>query len=157
MHLVGDVDPETRAVIRDLNLSSCVVMPGYMSHDRSVGYLQAADVLLMLVRHFPNIVPGKLYEYLGARKPVLVLGRRDGESFELLSEAGVAIWVDPESPPEIARALIELHDLWRRRALACQSSESYIENHTRKRLTQRLAQVFDEVTDARTATDGPKQ
>ena len=146
MSFVGNLDPESRAAIDRLNLDPWVCAVGYVPHAQSVGYLCHADVLLLIVRHIPSRVPGKVYEYMGARKPVLVLGCPHGETLELLTKAGTAIWVDPEDPQAIAGKLVELEALWRSGGLRVEPNEAFIQAHTRKSLAGDLARILDEVS-----------
>jgi glycosyltransferase involved in cell wall biosynthesis len=153
-HFVGELDHETTETIVALGLQPWVTTPGYVSHPRSVGYLCQADVLVIIVRMFPNVVPGKVYEYLGARKPVLALTSHDGETLELLRKAGLAFWADPENPEEIARQIIRLADMWKQGTLQVQPNEAFIRSHTRQQLTGRLAEILDAVSLAERA--GPR-
>jgi glycosyltransferase involved in cell wall biosynthesis len=81
------------------------------THDQ-VGYYeslrqqQQADVLLLLSECNPEhrgVYTGKLFEYLGARRPVLAIGTTDNVAAELLLErkAGVVL----SNPAQIARQL----------------------------------------------------
>ena len=143
---VGQLDQQSEELITRLDLGNYVRVVGYVSHAESVGYLRRADVLLLIAKSFSSRVPGKIYEYIGARKPVLVLAPREGESVELLNRVGVGIWADPEDATSVAEKIIELEARWRHRSLANELEESAIHSFTRKYLTGRLAQVLNEVT-----------
>lgn len=145
VHFVGDVDEESRQTIADLALQPYVNSTGYLTHRESVGYLCKVDAPLMIVRIFPNIVPGKVYEYMAARKPVLTLACRDGETFDLLDRAGLAFWAEPEEPMDIARQIVQLADLWKQGKLKAAPNEAFIQAHTRKNLTGRLAEILDQM------------
>ncbi len=149
VYFVGEVDPESLRLIVELELESHVTTVGYVSHPESVGYLRQADVSLLIADRFPSRVPAKLYEYLGAKKPVLVLACRDGEALELLSRAGTAVWADPRDSLDVAGKLIELETMWRRDALIPKTlNEEFIQSFSRERLTGRLAAVFDDIAES---------
>lgn len=59
-----------------------------MPHSECQRMVADADVLLLLAQDQPAQVPNKLYEYLGARKPILAYVDRAGESAQLLESAG---------------------------------------------------------------------
>src|SRR5205823_95309 len=69
-----------------------------------------ADLLLLLDAPGRRIgVPAKLYEYLGAGRPVLAIGEADGDLATILRESGVPHRLVP--PNDVARqreALLEL-------------------------------------------------
>lgn len=142
---VGETDQDSRRLIRSLGLETCVKTVGYVSHPESVGYLRGADVLLLVVQSVASRVPGKVYEYIGSGKPVLVLTPRESEAFDLIDRAGLAFWADPEDELDIAKQLIRMHDCWKRRALTVNANEVFVHTLTRHNLTRRLAQILDEI------------
>jgi glycosyltransferase involved in cell wall biosynthesis len=143
---VGNLDHESRATIQRLNLEPWVRVVGYVPHAQSVGYLRHADLLLLIARRIPSRMTGKVYEYIGSGKPVLVLANPDAEAVQLLTKAGTAVWVDPEDPSAIGGKLIELEDLWRRGTLRVEPNQAFIQTHTRKALAGYLAQVLDDIS-----------
>jgi hypothetical protein len=84
--------------------------------DPQVGYGEAiqrmarADLLLLLdAPGRKQGVPAKLYEYLGARRPILALAEPDGDTAWTLRESGVLHRTAlPNDPAAIERALQEL-------------------------------------------------
>lgn len=75
-------------------------------HAASVGVQRRADVLLLMQWNDPKEhgnVPGKLFEYLGARRPILVLGLDDGVPATLIRERGAGVY--GKSSDQIARQL----------------------------------------------------
>lgn len=72
----------------------------------SINRQMNADILLLLQWNNPREqgnVPGKLFEYLGARRPVLGLGLEDGVPARILAERGAGIFVN--DPAKIAEQL----------------------------------------------------
>lgn len=80
---------------------------GYRPHAESVGYLQSADALMLLIPDLPNnkgILTGKIFEYLGSGRPIWGFGPTDGDAQEILlqSQAGSLF----ESASEASRTLL---------------------------------------------------
>lgn len=72
-----------------------------VSHAEALEIQANADILLLLLWNHPRedgVCPGKVYEYFGARRPVLVLGRQQNFAARLISErgAGVVLWGEDE-------------------------------------------------------------
>jgi glycosyltransferase involved in cell wall biosynthesis len=89
------------------------------------------------------IVPGKTYEYLAARKPILACVP-PGDTRGFVQKAGVGLVCDPTDVTGIAAILSDL--LARHRdegGLRCQPNDEFIERFERSRLTGDLAEVFD--------------
>lgn len=51
-----------------------VIITGELPRDQVLDRLQTAEILLLVVRPGSTAVPGKFYEYVAARRPVLALG-----------------------------------------------------------------------------------
>lgn len=75
-----------------------------------------ADVLLLLAQAQPTQVPNKLYDYLGARRPIIAYVDREGESAAILESVGGHCLVPADAPEEGAGQVVEL--LGRGRELA---------------------------------------
>jgi glycosyltransferase involved in cell wall biosynthesis len=105
---LGRVDRElvTRSGVADL-----VEMPGYLSHAETVKQLRTADLLFLPMHGLPRgerarIVPGKTYEYLGARKPILA-AVPEGDARDFVVQSGLGSVCEPDDVPAMARILRE--------------------------------------------------
>lgn len=86
---------------------------GRIGHFECLGLQQEADVLLNIGNAQAYQMPGKVYEYLGAMKPILHLrGSRDDPSETLLMETGLGVVVDNDREA-IEQALVPLLEAWR--------------------------------------------
>ena len=73
---------------------------------RSLAVQSAADALLLLMWNTPaeeGVLPGKLFEYLGAQRPVLAVGAPEGAAASLIRERHLGL--ASSDPAEIARQL----------------------------------------------------
>ena len=97
----GKVDREVLEAINANRLIDNVISLGYCDHATAVREQRSASVLLLPLRNDPQyrpILPGKLFEYLAARRPVLGIGQADGAMARVLTaaEAGRTIGWDDE-------------------------------------------------------------
>ena len=155
LRLVGKVDREVQEALAAAGLAGNVVDLGYRNHQTAVREQMAASVLLLPLRNDPEyrpILPGKLFEYLAARRPVLGIGQPDGAMACVLASTGAGItadWTDearirlfleqawaafqgrsvPEALPGIAPGLPPL--------------DGDIAVYSRRNLTRRLADLLD--------------
>lgn len=103
---------DTSGEVARLGLTQAVEFVPPVSHGESLGYLRAADVLLVVQPDTAVQVPVKLYEYLWARKPILALAS-PGAVADLVAEGHVGTVVDARDETAIADAL---RTFYRRRA-----------------------------------------
>ncbi|RMF59874.1 MAG: glycosyltransferase [Calditrichaeota bacterium] len=117
----------------------------YMSHQASLALLQESDVLLLIIDDVPasrGILTGKLFEYIGAGKPILALAP-DGEAADLIRAHGLGRVVHPKNVSEIRDALAELIELKSNGKLQVKLDRAVKEKFDRKTLTRRLAEILD--------------
>lgn len=111
--LAGKVDPHVVETARAEGCADLLVMPGFVTHDEAIALMRNASVNLLLtwtdegpVRD--GVCPGKMYEQIAARRPVLALALPGCEAARILAMTGGALVVDPFNKREIAFALLRL-------------------------------------------------
>jgi glycosyltransferase involved in cell wall biosynthesis len=104
-----------------------------------------ADALLLVYPDYPG-VPGKLYEYMATRRPVLVVAP-PGEARGLLEAAGLAVAVDPGDAPGLERAALGLVDALRRGEALARPVDAVIDAHRADAQLVRAVGVLEEVVD----------
>jgi len=136
---VGKFRDENLKIVTRLGLQDCVRVLGYLPHGECIRELCASDVLWMTVGDDVGS-PGKVYEYIGARKPILGLVP-DGYLKSTILEAG-GIAVPPKDAAAVRRALEEFLLLHEKRQLKGPPGE-VVEKYDRVALTGTLAKLFE--------------
>jgi glycosyltransferase involved in cell wall biosynthesis len=104
----GPTSAAERAAMADPALAGRVRAAGTLSRPDVLALQRAADALLVIVRDDrPDVATGKLYEYLAAHKPILVLGTGT-EAARLVAETGAGLAVSARDVDGIAAALRRL-------------------------------------------------
>ena len=147
LQLVGGAGAEfdTTGEVARLGLDDAVEFVPPVSHGESLGYLRAADVLLVVQPDTAVQVPVKFYEYLWARKPILALAS-PGAVADLIGEGSIGLVVQADDERAIAEAL---RGLYRRRAtLAGEyvAPVAFLHELEGTTLTRRLHDVLTELT-----------
>ena len=101
-----------------------------------------ASALVLLDWFDPRhgVLTGKVFEYLNARRPILVLGEGT-EAARIVLEAGAGIATSATDPTQIEAALRSLLT----DAPSVDGSDRALERYTYPRLVARLAEVIEEV------------
>ena len=132
--LAGKVDAAITDAIRARGLGDNLVELGYLPHDETVREQLEADFLLLPLRREPEyakVLPGKIFEYLAARRPVLGIGQEDGAADSVLRDAAAGEMFDWNKKEELLAFLDAEHP-----------QAAGIEKYTRRALTERLAEVL---------------
>jgi glycosyltransferase involved in cell wall biosynthesis len=149
LRFVGRFGDDVRAMFRRPEVAAVVEEVAYLPHADSVAQTLGAHVLLLLVDETDGaegIVPGKVFEYLGARRPVLAVAP-EGAVARLVRETGAGDVVPPGDVDGIARALAARYEEWLATGTTrFPGSEDAVARQSRRERTRDLAAVFDEVT-----------
>ncbi len=87
-------------------VSHLVEVGQVLAHEAALKRQRESDILVLMQWNDPKEqgnVPGKFFEYLGARRPILVLGLRDGVPASIVRERGAGFFSN--EPAEIAEQL----------------------------------------------------
>ena len=134
IRLAGKVDAAITDAIRERGLGANLVELGYLPHDETVREQRAADILLLPLRQEPEyakVLPGKIFEYLAARRPVLGIGQEDGAAAQVLRDAGAGEMFDWDKSDELLAFLDAPHP-----------ATAGLEKYTRRALTAQLIQIL---------------
>ena len=105
------------------------------------------DVLLLLIptqSGNQNIMTGKVFEYMSTGKPILALVP-EGEAAGILREAGVGHIVNPLDETAVAEQIQTLASRRQQGTLKPEPNWQVIHQFDRKRLTEKLTEVMNEV------------
>lgn len=83
---------------------------GFLPHTAAVAAQRQCDILVNLANADPVQVPGKIFEYLGAGKPVMHLRGEHQDATGTLVSATRAGWDIASTPEQIESALVEAID-----------------------------------------------
>lgn len=106
----GHYDRDLEAV-RRRGLEPWVEFTPNRPHHASIADCLRARVLLLLEQPSERgalILPGKIFEYIRARRPILALVPPQGAAARLIARIGAGLVVDPSDPGAIAQALERL-------------------------------------------------
>jgi glycosyltransferase involved in cell wall biosynthesis len=105
----GSLAEEERRLLAAPDLAGAVRFVGWLERPRALVLQRAADTLLVVTEGAgrPSVATGKLFEYLSAGRPILVLGE-ETEAARIVSQVGSGFAVSASDPREIADALRRL-------------------------------------------------
>lgn len=111
--LVGVLGEQYRAQAEALVQARRLVLEGWVSAQDSYRYMAGADTLLLFGNRGTMQIPGKLYSYLGARKPVMVLQQAQGDpSVQIVQKhnRGPVVPNEAEAIGEAISEAVALHE-----------------------------------------------
>lgn len=147
--MVGDGAEKARLrALRDEMKLENVIMLDQQPKDRMPMLWDLCDVSLVLLRKsdlFKTVIPSKIFESMGMRRPIL-LGVR-GESAEIVQAAGAGFSIEPENARELANRLLELQrDPRRAREMGERGHEYVAEYFDRTNLARRFLELLKQLS-----------
>lgn len=107
---LGSFRESYRKLAQKTGVKSSIITPGYVPHREVMDWLLSADVLWLMIDD-PRLTPGKIYEYMGTRRPILALAG-EGIVRTILDTYGAAVYVRPDDVEGIADAVESLYEAW---------------------------------------------
>ena len=144
IRLAGKNDKAIISSIINAGLAAKLRDIGYVSHQDAVREQKNASVLILPLRKEPEYkatIPGKLFEYLASRKPVLGIGQKDGAMARILESSKAGVVSDWNEYADIYRHISNYWELFKADKL--EAGTENIEKYTRKALTRDMAALMD--------------
>lgn len=145
--LVGQVDYSVREAYAAQGLTPQVDTPGSVPRSEALSRAMSSPVLLLLLNQQANAqgrIPGKLFEYLAARRPILALGPPDSDVAGILRETGAGVCLAYDDAEGIRNYLQAMLHRFRTGELA-EPLSGPIEPYSIRALTGKVASILDEI------------
>ena len=145
VELIGSCESSEGRSMADLvseaGIEGCVEMTGRLSHSETLRRLLQSD-LLLLAEELVVQIPGKTFEYLKTRRPILAL-TSEGAVATLLRRTGGAWVVNPNDQPGVINAVRECYRLWKYGLPGPAPDPLIVESFDRRGTTGRIAELLD--------------
>jgi glycosyltransferase involved in cell wall biosynthesis len=142
IRLVGRVGGPIIDRITSSPVSNLFELVPYVTHAQSLEYLLSTDFAMLIIDDAPankGILTGKLFEYIGAGKPILALAP-DGEAADLIQSEGLGVVCHPNDINAIKTHILEILENPSPKNKILQPADKF----DRITLTKHLAGIFYE-------------
>jgi glycosyltransferase involved in cell wall biosynthesis len=137
---VGMATAEDLDLLRDERLRGCVRYCPPVERDKAFAVQRAAGALLLLTSDRVSEATGKLFEYLGAGRPIIALAEAN-EAARIVAETGTGVCVPLRDVGAIAAALRSAVDGELERSYAPRGLARYTYPHPAEQMASLVAQV----------------
>lgn len=145
--MAGVHNPGDLGAFLQHGLADSLKARGYLPHREVLEMLRRADALWMVVgpREGPTVSTSKIYEYLGAGRPILASVPPDGPAAALIRETGSGQVFDPDDHRSLAGAIVKLcRDKFSGRH-AYGGRPAAVAKYDRRQIARRFARQLDEL------------
>jgi len=144
----GDWNQDYQAYVEQNGLEDVVVTHDRVTHNQIIPVLKGSDILLYLGGDDPNNrlnVPSKVYDYIGARRPILAVVDPSFRVADVMRDNELGVLADPAEPHEIADSIRRI----RSGEFEYAPDEEVFDKFKMERKMEVLAEVLDAVKDGR--------
>ncbi|MBK7987082.1 MAG: glycosyltransferase [Ignavibacteria bacterium] len=145
LRFIGRMGAEVMEMIEKTSFRDSIDIVPYVPHRESIRALQQADVTLLIVdeaKESAEIVPGKVFEYIGVNKPILALAPREGAAAQHILDSKSGWVVNQQDIQHIAKILLHIVTSFEQKTLQHSPDTDIIRTFERKEAAHSLAKIF---------------
>ncbi len=143
LKLIGTVSEEVLDSISKNRLKHYTKFIGYVSHNEAIKHQRQSQILLLIEINSEEtkcIIPGKLFEYMVSKRPILAIGPEGSDIEYIISETETGTYFGYSDKEFLKSTIMSYFDLYKQGTL--QSDPTNIEKYSRRALTRSLAQLI---------------
>lgn len=147
--LIGVVSEEVKEALKTYGLEAQTNLLGYLSHDEVVVYQAKSQVLLLIEADNPVkrcILPGKVFEYMSAGRPIVAFGVDDSDIQHIIAESRAGQYFTYDQYDAVVRHIKSLYQAYQSGNLTVASKG--VETYHREKLTNRLIDIIENPSKA---------
>jgi glycosyltransferase involved in cell wall biosynthesis len=145
LKFIGRFGSEVREMLERSSIHDSIELVSYLPHSESVEALLRSDALLLIVDEAAGsdeIVPGKVFEYIGAQRPIIALAP-EGAIAGLMRETRSGLVASNQDIPAIKAAFIECYDNFLYHKPKFEQDREAVKRYDRREITRQLAALLD--------------
>lgn len=143
LKLAGTISEEVLQSIAEFGLSKYVTHLGYLSHKEAFNEMRNSQVLVLIEidsEFTKGIIPGKLFEYLLAGRPILAIGPNNWDVEQIILDTNAGKTFNYDSKEAIKKELLTFFELYKIGSLQVISKN--ISQYSREKLTKQLSELI---------------
>lgn len=141
--LVGAVSEDVLESLAVFGLTENYKTLGYVSHQEAIQIQHDAQVLLLVEMDSPetkSIIPGKLFEYVAANRPILAMGPEGSDVEEIIKETNTGVYFKYTDKEKLKQQVQLYYEAYLKANLNVNSKN--IEKYSRSALTKSLSTIL---------------
>lgn len=143
LKLTGAVSEDVLRSIKEAGLEDNLEINEYVPHPEALELQRNSSVLLLVEidsEETRAIIPGKLFEYMAAKRPILAMGPDKWDVIKILNETGAGDVFSYSDSEILKQHILKLYRLYKKNKL--DTSAQNFENYSRRNLTGQLAKII---------------
>lgn len=147
LKFAGAVSDEVKESLSEFNLDENSKFLGYVSHFEALKLQNESQVLLLVEINSAEtraIIPGKLFEYLAAKRPIIALGPYKSDIEAIVDETKSGRFFDYSDDEELKNEILRLYKQYKTGGL--QVASEGVDRFSRRQLTKQMSALIKDVS-----------
>ncbi|MFA6571021.1 MAG: glycosyltransferase [Bacteroidota bacterium] len=145
---IGRFGAEVHEMIENTSFRKSIESIPYMPHEESIKQLFLSDVLLLIVdeaKESEEIVPGKVYEYIGVKKPVIAIAPEESAIADLIKETKSGMIAHQTNIEKTCEIIEKYYSDWKTGNSTFAPDTEAINKYERREAAKQLAALLDKL------------
>jgi F0F1-type ATP synthase gamma subunit len=141
LNLIGSVSSDVMKTLKIYGLENYIGITGYIPHNTVLEYQKKTQMLLLIEedsKETEYIIPGKLFEYMGSKRPIIAIGPQSSDIEKILNQTRSGTYFRYDEAAALRTLLLQHFEAYKLQQLHVDSKG--LEAYSRRSLTQQLAQ-----------------
>ncbi len=146
LQLIGKVSSEIIDTITEFRLDGYINVLGYVSHTEALKYQRSSQMLLLIeIDSYETIgiIPGKLFEYMAAERPILAIGPKESDVEQIIKDTNAGKYFNYDNLDEVKQYILDCYEKYQQKNLKVHGIG--LQYFSRRKLTEKLASVIKNV------------
>ncbi len=135
-----------KEIAEKYDLKSTLNIGGFIPHEEVLEKESQSDILLLISWNNPKeqmFIPGKVYEYLALKKPILSIGYKQGSLKDLITETGIGFHVS--SLNDTKEALLKFYNEFNENNIITFKANESIDKFSMKNTASNFAKLLNQI------------
>ena len=147
IRLIGKTDISVIKNLTRLGLLRYTEQRPFLPHQEAIRQAANSAILLLALNNTPNVMgiaPGKMYEYLAMKRPILAIGPANGNAADIISETNSGYTLPFNDTETMINVLKKWINKYQKRTLCMENQHT--ERYTRERLCEQVADRLNHIS-----------
>lgn len=140
LNFIGKVSSKIKVILDQLGLTPYITYTGYIAHKKAQEYQHKSQVLLLIeadTKEAQYIIPGKLFEYMASKRPIIALGPQNSDIKTILSQTNTGYYFNYDEEAVLEDCIWRCFEAYKNNKL--QTLPIGLENYSRKILAKEVS------------------
>jgi glycosyltransferase involved in cell wall biosynthesis len=150
LQLIGQIDTQVKENIKNYGIEDMTNIILQIPRQKSLEYIASSQLTLLLLNQAENVmgrIPGKLFEYLATKRPILCLGPQGSDVDNIITESKAGCSIDYPEKEKLKTYLKKAYFEFKKMG-EIKSTTQNIEQYTNFELTKKVAKLLDTLVES---------